>query len=353
MTGTVPLIIPAYQPGEGLVVLSERVASYPLGPVIVVDDGSGPDYAAIFTRTMGILGEKGILLAHAVNGGKGAALKTAFRYALDEMPGCTGVVTADADGQHAPEDIERVARELADDPSGVVLGSRRFDGPEVPWKSKFGNSLTSTVFALVSGIRLRDTQTGLRGIPSGLLPRFLLIPENRFEYEMKMLLKCDRKAVREIDIATIYDSPTDHATHFDPVKDSWRIYRILLGQFFRFSGVSLSSALLDLVAFWILSHVFKAIGAHLFIAYATIIARIVSSIYNYAANHRFVFRSERGHSSTSTKYFSLVVVQMLASAAGTTLAHHALGFVPPVILKIGVDSLLFFFSYRIQKRHIF
>ncbi len=83
------------------------------------------------------------------------------------MPDVAGVVTADADGQHAPEDIERVADVLAAQPEALVLGARSF-GDDVPLRSRFGNILTRGIMHALLGRKLTDTQTGLRGIPVAL-----------------------------------------------------------------------------------------------------------------------------------------------------------------------------------------
>lgn len=76
-----------------------------------MDDGSGPEYGGIFSQASSLPNVH--LLRHAVNLGKGAALKTGINFALVAFPSLTGVVTADADGQHHPDDIERVVARLA------------------------------------------------------------------------------------------------------------------------------------------------------------------------------------------------------------------------------------------------
>src|SRR5215471_10228108 len=103
-TTRLAVIIPAYKPSAGLIEVVEALAGKALPAIIVVDDGSGPEFREIFERVAQT--PKVRLLRHAVNLGKGAALKTAFNYALCEYPDLLGVVTADADGQHHPDDIE-------------------------------------------------------------------------------------------------------------------------------------------------------------------------------------------------------------------------------------------------------
>jgi len=102
MSGPVVLLIPAFRPSEKLPALITSLIRQDHGSVLpailVVDDGSGPEFAAIF----GQLEEhpQVVVLRHAVNLGKCAALKTRFNHCLLASPDAVGVVTADADGQH-------------------------------------------------------------------------------------------------------------------------------------------------------------------------------------------------------------------------------------------------------------
>src|SRR6476661_156767 len=109
-TSHLAVIIPAYRPSAGLIDLVQILSQKALPAIVIVDDGSGPEFREIFERAAQF--PKVQLLRHAVNLGKGAALKTAFNYALCTWPDLVGVVTGDADGQHHPDDIEAVARRL-------------------------------------------------------------------------------------------------------------------------------------------------------------------------------------------------------------------------------------------------
>jgi glycosyltransferase involved in cell wall biosynthesis len=159
---SIAIVIPAYKPSRALLDVVKTLAGADARPIVVVDDGSGSDSRALFDEVESFPEVR--LLRHAVNLGKGAALKTAINFVLCEMPGITGIVTADADGQHHPDDIRRVAEALAANPASLVLGCRAF-GKDVPLRSKFGNVLTSAVMHALLGRKLSDTQTGLRGIP--------------------------------------------------------------------------------------------------------------------------------------------------------------------------------------------
>ena len=217
-------VVPAYNPGEALprlvAALRGRV------PLLVVDDGS--EDASVFGRLPE--GEGVTVLAHAANRGKGAALKTAFRHVVEHRPDAAGVVTVDADGQHLPEDALKVAARVRERVSAgtVVFGVRCFDGA-VPLRSRLGNRLARVAVRAVLGVRLSDTQTGLRGIPAGLLPALLDIPFDRYEFETEMLRTIGEAGldVEELPIRTVY-LEANRGSHFRPLPDSMRICRVLL-----------------------------------------------------------------------------------------------------------------------------
>ena len=198
--------------------------------VVVVDDGSAQGREAFDD----VRDNVDAVLVHETNRGKGAALRTAFAWVQANLPHVAGVVTVDGDGQHDPEDVRRVAEELARDPTGgIVLGVRTFTG-DVPFRSKLGNFWTRGLFRLLTGLAVSDTQTGLRGIPSALLPRVLAIPGDRYEYEIRMLADARRHPAppREVPIRTIYLDGNATA-HYRPLRDTFRTQLALWGSLFR------------------------------------------------------------------------------------------------------------------------
>lgn len=226
MNRIIPIIIPAYEPDRQLVELvRELVDDEDL--IVIVDDGSGSDYVSIFEECSNILGDKGIVLTHDMNKGKGRAMKTAFSFVLEYYPEITGVVTADSDGQHNKMSIDSVKVELRENPESLILGVRCFDNDGIPWKSIFGNRLTVKTFQYISGIKVSDTQTGLRGIPKEYIRQLLNVKGERFEFETEMLIESLGKyPIIEVSISTIYDSEKNHKTHFQPILDSLKIYRV-------------------------------------------------------------------------------------------------------------------------------
>ena len=352
----IPIIIPAYEPDERLLNLLRELAAEKAGPVILVNDGSGEAYKSIFAQASEILEKEasGVVLEHKINQGKGRALKTAFSYVLEEMPEAVGTVTADSDGQHTVSCICKIRDALLEQSDKLVLGVRTFDHDDIPWKSRFGNHVTEKVFSYVSGIHVSDTQTGLRGIPRAFMQELLDVKGERFEFEMRMLLEtAGRYDIVEIPIETIYDSKENHQTHFHPVKDSIRIYKILGEKFIRYIFASFSSFLVDMVLFAVFCRLLKLHYPVIYVGAATVMARVVSAVYNYIINYKMVFRSKESVGRSGAKYVLLAVIQMACSAALVTLLVRWIHSIPEVVFKMVVDTILFFASYYIQQKYVF
>lgn len=355
MENLVPIVIPAYEPDDRLLTLLDALTRHGQGPILLVDDGSGGAYAEIFAKAAAYVQQSGgTVLVHEINRGKGRALKTAFDYVLKTYPDAIGVVTADSDGQHSPACIGAVADALRQHMDSLVLGVRSFDGENVPWKSRIGNKLTMKVLGYVSGLHVSDTQTGLRGIPAGFMRELLAVPGDRFEFETEMLLESvGRWPVVEVPIQTIYDSRENHQTHFDPFNDSLRIYRILARKFVKYLFASLSSSVVDIVLFAVFCPLLRDRLPMYYVAFSTVLARVISAAYNYAVNYKVVFKSKERPGMAAARYAALAVVQMTCSALLVSGGVALFRPLPEVSVKIVVDILLFFASYYIQQNFVF
>jgi len=345
-TEDVALLIPALNPDGHLLALLEKMAAFWEGPVLLVDDGS--DAAAkeeIFpaAEAMGC-----VVVHHDHNRGKGRALKTGFQECLARWPGLTGAVTADADGQHLPEDIAACALRLKEAPNALVLGCRDFSDPKVPQRSMIGNRFTRIFMRLFCGVGVTDTQTGLRGIPSGFMKKLLTTDGEGFDFETNMLLETKTCGVPIVEqsIQTVY-LQQNRASHFQPIRDSVRIYAVL----FKFCASSLVGFCLDITAFAILSRLFVPMGATA-IAAATVVARVIMTGVNYFMNRQLVFQSRERVRSSAVRYGILCVALMAASAFAVTVIHNAT-HLSPVGIKMAVDSLLFFVSFHVQRYWVF
>jgi len=227
------VVIPAYQPDEKLLILIQTLRERrPQQLIIVVNDGSDEKLRGLFAELLNYEVE---VLHHPRNLGKGQALKTAFVHYLNLTRGeALGVITADADGQHSVEDIIALSDALAVTAHALHLGVRDFGLAEIPWRSRVGNILTGYIFRKISATPLYDTQTGLRGIPVNLLKLILNSQSQGYELEMEMLLIAAQRQIQmnQIPIKTIYFN-RNAQSHFNPLRDSWKIYRVVLRFLFK------------------------------------------------------------------------------------------------------------------------
>ncbi len=358
MRSEIGIIIPALEPEYRLLDFVIDLQAEQFSRIVIVDDGSGIQYQNIFEQAE-VLGCK--VVHHPKNLGKGAALRTGIRTVEAEFGIGTGIITADADGQHSPEDIARMAIEMEHHPDALILGSRNFDGEDVPARSKIGNKITSKFFGLITGKPCTDTQTGLRGIPANLVDLALSEDGDRYEYEMNFLMDAaDRVELVELPIRTIYEDG-NAVSHFRPVRDSVRIYARVL----RFLASSLAGFAVDYSLFALLLVVLPWLGMQLGlgqaaagivaglelkILLATAIARTVSGIVNFTLNKKFAFKSKGDTAKEFFRYGILFVFQMAASACFTSVIAMVL---PAMMAKILVDLALFFANFVVQRRWVF
>lgn len=227
----VTVIVPSLDPDEKLIQVVDGLLADGFDDIVLVNDGSHADHLWPFEQAA--LHPEVTVLTHEVNKGKGRALKTAFAWCIENRPDIDGVVTADGDNQHRPADIRRCAQAMIFDPGKVWLGVRDFSLEHVPVRSRMGNTLTRGIMKLACGVSVTDTQTGLRAIPARDLPLMLRIPGERYEYETQMLLSLReaKVGIGEVVIETVYINENE-SSHFNPLKDSWKIYKIIFRHMF-------------------------------------------------------------------------------------------------------------------------
>lgn len=333
------IIIPAYEPDEKLIKLVGELKEKCDSKILVVDDGSGERYTRIFEKTEQL---GAVVYRYEKNRGKGATLKTAFSI-VSSWEEAEEIVTADCDGQHLPEDIMKIMNQVKLNKSKIILGARHFTG-KVPFRSIFGNKLTSIVFLLAKGKKVTDTQTGLRGFSKDMIPWLCSVEGDRFEYEMNMLLEAEDSGyeIKETPINTVY-LENNKSSHFNPLKDSIKIYM----PFLKFGMTSILSALLD---FSLLIFI-KLLTSNLFVA--VIGARICSGSFNYLVNKHYVFLkgNKRNEEICFHKYVLLAVVLMFMNYI--TLNYLCTIGINLVVAKIMTESILFLFSFLVQKKYVF
>lgn len=220
MKNDVVVIIPAYNPDENLIKLIKDLEENKYTKILVINDGS--EKAEVFYK----IEKSVIILEHKKNQGKGKTLKTGMNYCIENFNDIIGVITVDSDGQHLIEDINKIYYALKKNMDSIILGSRNFKSKQIPLRSKVGNIVFSKILKRKRGIKISDTQTGLRGIPKKYLSDFKDIKGERFEYETSVLLYCIEKEINiiEIKIQSIYIKK-NKSSHYKILKDSIKIWK--------------------------------------------------------------------------------------------------------------------------------
>ena len=219
---TIFALIPGYQEGPriALVVAGARAHL----PVVVVDDGSTDDTAAQAEAA------GATVLRQIPNAGKGAALRTGFRYALEQ--GAAAVVTLDADGQHDPAEIPLFLAAFEASRPELIVGRRDFAA--MPPARRLSNTLGGLVFSAAVGRHVPDNQSGYRLIGRQLMAALLDSDESGFEFEVEMIARCIALGLplADVPVRTIYAGepshirPWRHFTEFMRVsRDARRIVR--------------------------------------------------------------------------------------------------------------------------------
>ncbi len=346
MEKDVVIVIPAYQPNEKIMAEFMAEVKENFEHIVIVDDGSGEGQAPFFKH----MKEEGFdLLIHNVNQGKGRALKTAINHVLNNYPDAIGMVAADCDGQHCVKDILKVVERLKEKPDSLVIGCRDFDKENVPLRSQFGNKMTRSIFASFVGLKITDTQSGLRAFGKNVMRAFMKVAGERYEYETNMLIACKEKDINieEVTISTIYID-NNATSHFNPIKDSIIIYKL----FMKFILSAFSSFLLDITLFTIFVSILPEMncGAISKIVVATVMARTLSSLYNYCINSKVVFKNSNKRSIL--KYYTVVATIMLVSGFCVSTLFKLTG-INATILKVFVDTIIFFIDFCVQREWVF
>ena len=353
----ISVVLPSLDPDEKLTAVIDGLLQYGFTDIILINDGSKPENLHYFEEAA--QHPEVTLLHHEVNRGKGAALKTAFTWFLENRPDAKGVVTVDGDNQHHPADTKACSEHMMET-GRLVLGVRDFDQPDVPFKSRNGNKITSFVFKVFVGMIISDTQTGLRAIPRKDLEILNTVSGDRFEYETNMLLAMKTRGIPfdEVKIRTVYIEE-NKSSHFRAFRDSWRIYKLILAHFFKYTISTLASAVVDEGLFILLTYLMQStLSGFALTAVPMAIARVISSVMNFYVNKKLVFDAHVSTGKAFLKYFALAVPQAIAQLGLTygiyELFHisESATFLRGLIYAL-VMTALFFASFVIQQRWVF
>jgi glycosyltransferase involved in cell wall biosynthesis len=333
------VIIPTYCPGLPLINAIDQFANDGIR-VIVVDDGSGQEYRSIFNT----INKKSYVsvLTHAVNLGKGQALKTAFNHVLVEVPQVKAVVTMDDDGQHLYGDVIRMLERISLGETELCLGVRKFERG-TPFRSKLGNICTRFMFFFLTGKKLLETQTGLRGIGASLLPHLVNLKSNKYDFEMEMLFLAHREniSISQLPIKTVYIEG-NKASHFNPLFDSLKIYYV----FIRYISLSLVAALTDMIFFSIVYY----FSASPF--FSLVIGRMITIGLYFLASKYLVFLSFKKELGEIVRFVIMASSYLIVSYFLMLALMDYFSFMP-YLAKIVSESCLFFAGFAAQRIYVF
>lgn len=334
------VVLASFNPGNSLVDTVAQLRARGFNKIAVVDDGSAQMHLEIFeqSKQMGA-----VVIQHMQNLGKGQAIKSGLRWALNQN--CRFFITMDSDGQHLVSDVLCIAIKVLSQRNPLVaLGVRQFTS-SVPLRSRLGNKLTQWIFKKLSGMSVGDTQTGLRAFPMDMASHLINVPGDRYEYEMNVLISLANLnyPIIEVPIKTVYIDENS-SSHFRPVIDSIRIYFVLFRDIF----LALSSFAIDIGFFT----VFMVLTGDILLS--TFLARAISGSYNFLGNKFFVFKINSAKNLQKEIVGYLLLAFAIASTSGFLVGYFD-GIFPEnlTFIKICVDLGLYLASFSIRRLFIF
>ena len=306
------VLIPAYKPDKEMCSLAKELNTCGFD-VLIVNDGSGAEYDETFNTAS----QYATVISHEQNKGKGRALKTGIEYIRDNCKECEFFITADADGQHRADDIVRVKEELKNGAPFVL--TTRLLNRNIPKRSKFGNDLSRVIYTLSTGRYFKDNQSGLRGFSTENIDWLLKVKGEKYDYEMNMLYYASKQAipVTTLDIEAVYIDG-NKSSHFNPVKDTVRIYKLLLSS----AKASIITALLAQIAIFVCGLVTDVPYDSLYVVTAGLAAAVTA----YIINRFFIFSNVDFRDGGRTMLFALF--RYMLYGLGTAAITSFLPFIP-------------------------
>ena len=217
------VVIPTYNNAGTIVDVLRRVAA--IAPdIIVVMDGCTDNSRELVGRWQQEPGQTANVLVegYAENHGKGHALLVGFKSAIKH--GFEYALTIDSDGQHFPEDIPQFIAAMEEHPEAVIVGARNLQQENMPGGNTFANRFSNFWFAVQTGVRLPDTQTGYRLYPLRRLSGVHLIT-SRYEAELELLVFAAWAGTElmPVPVNVYYPPAEERVSHFRPFVDFARI----------------------------------------------------------------------------------------------------------------------------------
>ncbi len=333
------IIIPAFNPGKIIKQVVAKTIKY-ASQLIIIDDGCDEKNKTTLKELANL--QEVTLLTHQENQGKGFAIHTGIKYALEQ--GAQTIIMLDSDGQHRPEELAGFIDFAENKDFQLVVGART-EIEKMPLRSKIGNISMAKTFGFLYGQKLKDTQSGYRMMSAAFAQKFLdNVEPGRYETEMQMLMFAAKSKIHidEIPITTQYFDGNSNSK-FRPVADSLRV----LGSFAKYSGVGFLSFLIDYSIFIALTSFFGV-----YFLYAHITSRIFSGGFNFFANKKYVFNHKQ---STKTAFVKYLLAVVLSLSVSTVLLFLFVDFftLKPSIAKLVAEASTFLINYFVLKHFVF
>ncbi|MGN0819346.1 MAG: glycosyltransferase family 2 protein [Christensenellaceae bacterium] len=359
------VIIPSYEPSARFVEYAKTLINAHIGRLVVVNDGSCDKYDDVFSALKAL--DRCHVIEYPENHGKGYALKKAFEYAKENFDERYTFVTADCDGQHLVKDVLNVVSAANEFGDSFVLGVRDFSKSNVPKRSRLGNVNTRRLFKFLYGVKISDTQTGLRAFPYSMLDELLKIKGDRFEYEMNQLVMLHKHNVpiREVPIETVYEKKPDDVetvSHYQTFKDSMRVLRVLLTNLSWFMIASVASVIVEQLLLFLCLQFLPANEQNSVVIFSVWfvpkgilsfwIARVMSSIPNVIMNYKISFNGQSKKSIV--KYYVLWLFLLICGMGYTQLFTLLIDNAFAITVLTAITTMLMsLLSYQVQTRWVF
>ena len=348
------VLIPAFQPELPLLNLVKDFVKRQFEKIIIIDDGNSQcsnadEYNSILTQTEEL---GAVILHHEKNEGKGQALKTGFKYIVENFPDCKGAITVDCDGQHLIKDVLNVSKALFENPEKLIIGVRNLMSKKVPLGTRTGDTLAAAFFKFSTGKRCSDTQSGLRGIPSSLFQLACEDEGSRYEYETNFLSDASAKTeILEVPVEGIFRTNGNY-THFRPIKDTLRLY----GRFLKFSTSSFIAFIVDFIVFLGLNNFFRFRGIdNVGVIFAsTAFARFISSIVSFMINRVWSFKGRAKSKKSFQQFGRFFILWCIIVVVNSVLVYLLEKIcIPVAIAKLIANTVTFFINYLGQHNWVF
>ncbi len=364
------VIIPSYNPDVKLSMLVDELIMSGFSDIIVVDDGSDIDIRKVETTFEYIKAKRECtILHHKQNMGKGVALKTGFRYCLDNRSGENIAITADDDGQYTAEQIveclehydEIIKSNEHDGATGkvlrpILLAPRDFRDTSYATRKRMINHIAGFVMKYLCSVNVKDVQTGLRFIPYEYLDKLLEIEGNGFDYEINMLVEFKYRQISYIEKQILIEPIAGQYAKYNPLKDIVKFLSVMI----KYAVSSLSATVIDLVAFYIFMLLCQSSmlswDDSIIILVATILARVISATFNCIVNKKAVFKADVPIRRVIIKFYIFTLFRAILSYGvvyGLAYLLGSYGANFTVVVKLVVDLVLFFIGYDIQKKWVY